>query len=315
MLAALTAAGCGGGRDASGTGGAAGSAATGGAAGGSPAIGGGGGRGGGTAGASVGGNGGAATAGNGGDAGSGGSGGGGRGGASGNGGVNGGGGSGAGGATAAGGAGGSFPTGDEFDGSALSPAWTVFRPDLADVVVSGGALSLTPHAGDLWYQASQGVLVYKLVTGDFKATATVHARRASNPDLPPNQFADVGGLMARSPGGSAENYVLGVVGYAEMNQLAVEHKSTTNSKSVYGETAFTADAELRLCRTGATFTIYYRHPGDTGWPMSVAPITRSDLPATLQVGMVAYTGAPSPDYVSLFNRVAFEPVGAGCERM
>jgi hypothetical protein len=220
----------------------------------------------------------------------------------------------AGGATASGGAGGAFPTGDEFDGSALSPAWTVLRPDLADLVVSSGSLSLTPHGGALWYQASQGVLVYKLVTGDFKATATVHARRASNRDLTPSQFADVGGLMARNPGGSSENYVLGVVGFAEMNQLAVEHKSTTNSKSQYGETAFTADAELRLCRTGGTFTIYYRHPADSGWPMSVAPITRADLPATLQVGLIAYTGVSNPDYVSIFDRIAFEPLGAGCDR-
>lgn len=209
---------------------------------------------------------------------------------------------------------GSWPSGDEFEGAALSTDWTVFRPDLADVVVKSGALSLTPHGGAAWYQANQAVLVYKLVNGDFKVTASVHARRASNPDAPPNQFADVGGLMARNPNGSSENYVLGVIGFAEMNQLAVEHKSTLNSKSEYGEDAFAADAELRLCRTGATFTIYYRHPGDSGWPGSVAPISRADLPQTLQVGMVAYTGVSKPDYVSIFDRIAFEPLGSGCDR-
>jgi hypothetical protein len=124
----------------------------------------------------------------------------------------------------------------------------------------------------------------------------------------------VGGLMARNPAGSSENYVLGVVGYAEMNQLAIEHKSTTNSKSVYGETAFSADAELRLCRTGSTFTIYYRNPGDSDWPTFVEPIERADLPETLEVGMIAYTGANPPDYVSIFDRIAFEEIGAGCDQ-
>ncbi|MDC0676127.1 hypothetical protein [Sorangium atrum] len=312
--ALIAAAGCSAGGDAAGTGGAAGSGATGGAsATGGSATAGAPGTGGGPAADASGTAGGSETEGSTAAMGgisetAGGAGNGGAGGAAGAGGA------GTAGAAPTGGTGGAFPVGDEFEGSALSPDWTVLRPDLADVVVSGGALSLTPHRGALWYQASQGVLVYKLVTGDFKVTATVHARRASNRDQTPNQFADVGGLMGRNPSGSSENYVLGVVGYAEMNQLAVEHKSTTNSRSTYGETAFTADAELRLCRTGATFTIYYRHPGDTGWPTSVAPITRADLPATLQVGMIAYTGVPSPDYVSMFDHITFEPVGAGCDR-
>jgi hypothetical protein len=208
----------------------------------------------------------------------------------------------------------SWPSGDEFEGTELDKSWTILRPDLADVAVAAGALSITPKPNDLWYQASQGVLVYKLLSGDFKVTTTVHARKANDPNTPPAQFADVGGLMARSPSGGAENYVLGVVGYAEMNELAVEHKSTKDSQSDYGETPFAADAELRLCRTGPSFTIYYRHPGDSGWPASVAPIERADLPAELEVGLVAYTGASSPDYVSSFERIAFEPIGAGCDQ-
>ncbi|WP_437803598.1 Kazal-type serine protease inhibitor domain-containing protein [Sorangium sp. So ce693] len=83
-----------------------------------------------------------------------------------------------------------------------------------------------------------------------------------------------------------------------------------------GESAYLSVTECGVppagqfpCGTG-----YYRHPGDTGWPASVAPITRADLPATLQVGMIAYTGVPSPDYVSIFDHITFELVGAGCDR-
>ena len=118
--------------------------------------------------------------------------------------------------------------------------------------------------------------------------------------------------MARNPSGSSENYILGVVGYAEMNQLAVEHKSTTNSKSVYGEVAFAPDAEFRMCRVGSTFTIYYRAPGDASWGSAFAPFERADFPATIQVGAIAYTGAAAPDFVAIFDDFKFEPLGAGC---
>jgi hypothetical protein len=30
--------------------------------------------------------------------------------------------------------------------------------------------------------------------------------------------------------------------------------------------------------------------------------------------MIANTGVRSPDYVSIFDRITFEPVGAGCDR-
>ncbi|HEY4187524.1 MAG TPA: hypothetical protein VGP07_20775 [Polyangia bacterium] len=219
---------------------------------------------------------------------------------------------GSGGASGGGGASSTVLGSDEFDGTSLDPSWTVFRPDLADIAVADGALSIAPHTSALWYQTSQADLVYKLVTGDFKATATVHARRASDRSQTPNQFADVGGFMARAPTGTSENYVLGVVGWAEMNQLAAEHKSTTNGSSVYGESAFAADAELLICRAGTTITIYYRHPGDTGWSSSFAPFVRPDLPATLQVGLIAYTGSTAPDFVAIFDRAAFAALGTGC---
>lgn len=227
--------------------------------------------------------------------------------------------SGSGGASAAAGAAGSggsssgsVPASDSFDGATLDSSWTVFRPDLADIAVADGSLSIAPHSGALWYQASQADLVYKLVTGNFKATTTVHARKASNRTQTPAQFADVGGIMARNPSGTSENYILGVVGFAEMNQLAVEHKSTSDGKSVYGEVAFTPDAEFRLCRVGSTFTIYYRHPGDSSWGPAFAPFERADFPATVQVGAIAYTGAGAPDFVAIFDNFSFEPLGAGC---
>ena len=40
-----------------------------------------------------------------------------------------------------------------------------------------------------------------------------------------------------------------------MGHLAVEHKTTTNGESDFGEMPWpSGDAELRLCRVGGTFT-------------------------------------------------------------
>src|SRR5262245_987344 len=60
---------------------------------------------------------------------------------------------------------------DGFDGAALDPSWSVLNPQLITVAVSGSALRLTVSQSALWYNASQGPLVWKPVDGDFKVTA------------------------------------------------------------------------------------------------------------------------------------------------
>jgi hypothetical protein len=219
---------------------------------------------------------------------------------------------GTGGATGTGGSAASIPASDGFDGTALDASWIVLRPDLADISVGQGTLSVRPHPNALWYQAGQGELVYKLVTGDFKATATVHTRKATDSSMPPDQNVELGGVMARSPDGSSENYVLIVVGFAEMGHLAIEHKDTTNSNSVFAESPWTADAELRLCRTGSTFAVFKRNPGDASWGSADYQATRTDLPATMQVGAVAYDNDAAPDLNVTFDELTFAPVGGGC---
>jgi hypothetical protein len=169
----------------------------------------------------------------------------------------------------------------------------------------------------LWYNASQGVLVYKNVTGDFKATTTVHVRSAYGATTPPTQSIELGGLMARDPASSmgalGESYVLQVIGFGEQGHLAVEHKSTTNSVSVFDEVPWPADAELRLCRTGSTFTMYRRTVGTTTWTQD-SQTARADLPATLQVGPNTYALQSAPDLVVYFDRFTFESVGGGCDQ-
>jgi hypothetical protein len=187
----------------------------------------------------------------------------------------------------------------------------VFNPSHVAVSVANGMLSLRAVGDSLWLNNNEGVLVYKMVNGDFKATTTVHVSKASDPSMPPDQAIHLGGIMTRNPAGPPENFVLLVIGFAEMGHLAVENKTTTNGSSQFGETPWTADAELRLCRVGASITLLYRTPGTTTWTTDLQ-LTRSDLPATLQIGPNLYAHSTSSDLIASFDRFAIDPVGGGC---
>jgi len=196
---------------------------------------------------------------------------------------------------------------DTFDGNLLGPEWLVYRPEVLDIAVGSGALSLTLTQQALWYNNSRGPLVYKLVSGDFKVTARVRAKKASNPQEAPANAVHLGGLMARDPAGEApggaENYVFIVVGYDE-NDISVETKSTTNSVSQYvGPTWPSSDAELRLCRVGSTFRLYKR-PISGGAFTLAQTYDRPDLPAQLQVGANIYS-LNTPDLQVSFDEIVF----------
>jgi hypothetical protein len=211
------------------------------------------------------------------------------------------------------GAGGSAePGSDMFDGSSLDPSWQVLNPGAVSITVSGGSLSLELTQAALWYQASQGVLVFKEVTGNFKATARVHAHRTTNPAEPPITAVELGGLMARSPAGPPENYVFIVVGRDE-NDISVETKTTVNSQSTYlGPTWPSAEAELRVCRVGSDFLLLKRPVAGGAW-IAAASYARPDLPATLAVGPNIYS-LNQPDLTVRFDEVVFAEVSdaAGC---
>src|ERR1044071_830399 len=69
-----------------------------------------------------------------------------------------------------------IPAADTFDGNSLDGSWAVHNVERVELDVAGGQLRLAPHANQVWLNNKEGALVYKLVTGDFKVTTTVHAR-------------------------------------------------------------------------------------------------------------------------------------------
>jgi hypothetical protein len=157
----------------------------------------------------------------------------------------------------------------------------------------------------MWYQGNQGPGLYKLVTGNFRATTRVRVRKVSSPSQPPDRDYQFGGLMARDPasdGPAPENYVFLVVGYRG-NYLATEGKTTVNDNSTIDAPGWpSGDAELRICRVGSTYRIYRRSIGGSAWDL-VKSYTRSDLPQTLQLSLVGYALANSPDVRASFDYV------------
>jgi hypothetical protein len=187
--------------------------------------------------------------------------------------------------------------------------------DAFERTLGGGELHLRPTKNTLWFNAdATGALLYKPVTGNFKLTTAVKARRASDPSKPvgPTDY-QFGGIMARAPNASQENYVFVVVGDRGPT-IQTETKSTTNGESsVKGDDWPSGDAQLRLCRIGSTFHLYAR-PYDGGtWKIAAQwgpPYERKDLPATLQVGPIAYAWTDTPDLRASFDYVRFEPAAS-----
>src|ERR1700687_1484844 len=201
---------------------------------------------------------------------------------------------------------------DTFDATALDPSWTVLHPEAVAIAVANSALTLRLTGPAFWFNASEGLLLSKPVTGNFKITATVHARRASAPTMPPDPPVHLGGLMARNPTAGSENYVFIVLGH-DPSSVAIETKNTTNSSSQYSGVAWpSGDAQLRLCRVDASFQLLKRTSGAPTWALA-ATFARPDLPATLQVGPNIYSSASTPDVQVSFDEAIFASVGAAAD--
>jgi hypothetical protein len=203
------------------------------------------------------------------------------------------------------------PKTDSFGGRSLHRSWSTLQPNLVRSTVRRGALSLELTGPALWFNDSMGVLVFKPVTGNFTATATVHTTSASSARQPPAPAIRLGGLMARDPASDsagAQSYVHIVAGNGPSGVLAIEHKTTQNSASVYEAPEWPSGAaQLRICRVGSTFNLYKRPVGSKRWQLAAA-YDRPDLPATLQVGADIYSPNSPPDLRVSWDEIAFQPV-------
>jgi hypothetical protein len=195
------------------------------------------------------------------------------------------------------------PLDDEFGGASLDPSWNTLNASIFTHAVTGGELVLTPTAWSMWYEGDQGPGVYKLIDGNFKVSTLVRVRQASKPGKPPSSDYQFGGLMARDPasdGVKGENYVFIVLGYRG-DYLASEAKTTVDDSSTITAPSWpSGDGELRICRVGKRYRVYRRPIGGSTWEQ-VEDYTRNDLPQKLQVTLVAYALANTPDVIARFE--------------
>jgi hypothetical protein len=191
-----------------------------------------------------------------------------------------------------------------------SQTWNLFNPSVYSIKQNTSTtLQLDLIQNALWFQASQGGLIYQNVTGNFTITATVNAVRKSDNNQPAICDVCLGGLMARNPNtGSGENYVHVVTGVTP-NGAGYETKNTTNNVSPYSAVGDTnTKHDLRIQRTGNTFTLYQRLTGAVTWNVA-ATFDRPDLPATLLVGINIYTAQAGAvaDLSVVYENVVIQP--------
>lgn len=179
-----------------------------------------------------------------------------------------------------------------------------------------GHMVMQPHSV-VWYEDWRGPLVFKEITGDFVITTRMQITDrddiggSDDDNVPSDGQFSLGGLMIRTPrnitNGAAdwqpgshvddgtnngENYVFLSMGYAAgSNNFSFEVKTTRNSSSQLELTALGQnpnEVELRIARIGSSVIALYRLDGETDWTVH-RRYTRTDLPETLQVGMVTYS--------------------------
>lgn len=190
---------------------------------------------------------------------------------------------------------------DEFDSSATLQQWTRFEPangwpdHLRRAEVREGMLELEPWTSG-WYAEFHAPFLHREIAGDFLVTTRI-AAEGRDGGIPTSPWS-LAGLMVRearavSPGNwepRAENWLFITTGVAHRIDTPVfESKTTVNSRSnLKLRPAPAGWTELGIARIGPTFLLLVRDGDDGAWRIHER-FYRSDLPRTVQVGLVAYT--------------------------
>ncbi len=181
----------------------------------------------------------------------------------------------------------------------VTEGWNADQLEQFDIgATRQGWMTMVPYTSS-WYQNWRGVLAYKEVTGNFAVTTSIHARNRAN-NAAPNIDYSLAGIMVRMPRNitpatwtaGGENYIFLSIGSANSpGNFQFEVKTTFNSNSnLEIGSAPGGDTEIRSVRLGQYF-ILLRRPEGEEWQVH-RRYTRTDMPATLQVGLTCYTDWP-----------------------
>lgn len=166
-----------------------------------------------------------------------------------------------------------------------------------------GRMVIEPYTC-VWFDDYRGPLIFKEVSGDFAITVEIHVNDrnpSDNNDIPESSFS-LAGIMIRTPRAilipatdwqpGGENYVflsLGngdALGSAPSFQFEVKTTMNSNSTLILQNTS-TGTAKIQIVRIGSNVITLLQESGQD-WVVH-RRYDRSDLPETLQAGMVAYT--------------------------
>ncbi len=194
----------------------------------------------------------------------------------------------------------------------VAAGWQPFQIELADVDHRDGSLVMAPTRESVWWINQRGPMLYRYLDGDAVITATVRARKRSDAGAAPDMEWQFGGVLLRDSRGDAlvsrENYVFNVIGHRG-SRLQVETKSTRNGDSRVDAWDWpNGDAELRIERRGAQFTMAARVTSADEWRTLIS-YERPDLPQRLQLGLIVYAyseGRGRHDLQVFFDRLGVE---------
>jgi hypothetical protein len=163
-----------------------------------------------------------------------------------------------------------------------------------------GQLTMIPWT-TAWFDDYRSNLLFKEVSGDFIFTLFVNSSNKALDGQPSSAFS-LSGAMIRTPTGMTdatnewttgnENYVFLSIGSANVTNVPkFEVKSTINSNSVLNYNPVSGLSTLiRLVKIGGAIIVLHQIPGESF--VIRQRYDRSDMPDTLQVGMVTYTDWP-----------------------
>jgi hypothetical protein len=179
--------------------------------------------------------------------------------------------------------------------------WPQSHLEEFDINVSNeGQLTMVPWS-TAWFDDYRSNLLFKEVSGDFIFTIFVNSSNKELDDQPSSSFS-LSGAMIRTATGMTdapnewsqgnENYVFLSIGSANVTNVPkFEVKSTINSNSALNFNEVSGLSTLiRLVKIGGTIIVLHQIPGESF--VVRQRYDRSDMPDTLQVGMVTYTDWP-----------------------
>lgn len=216
---------------------------------------------------------------------------------------------------------------DSFTGGSTdieTRGWSIYKPAaLANTTVDTGlgqfAVEIANGGGgaegSFWFDLSDGVLVYKAVTGDCEMTARYSVQNTAGDGTPTETGFRLVGIAAHDPDRSTvfnyEHAALGVtngVGQSAEYKDTIDSDSGANSGTLPGFGSVVAgsyDAWIRLTRVGDVWTMAYSLDDETYTTIHTANRTTNPLPATLQWGLMCYAQPVTHDIRGICHGVTF----------